>query len=178
MAERQPKTEGPSSLTESRLNERIGPVIIILIGVFIFAVQYFNLGSVGLSVPLILGVIFIVWGYAARNSGLFVPGGILGGVGLGLLMLTMENELVSELSKVGLFFLSMGVGWAIIPIFSWSIGRREHVWAYIPAGILGAMGILFLLGSAGLEVLEFIGTYWPLALVAVGVYFLIRQRRA
>ena len=42
-------------------------------------------------------------------------------------------------------------------------------WAFIPAGILGLMGILIALAMGSL--LNYI---WPVALIVVGVYILLR----
>jgi hypothetical protein len=35
---------------------------------------------------------------------------------------------------------------------------------------------MMLIGGAALDVLTFIGTYWPVVLIAIGAYVLIRRR--
>jgi hypothetical protein len=46
----------------------------------------------------------------------------------------------------------------------------------IPGGILAAIGAILLLGGYGLQLLTLIGVAWPLILVAIGVYLLLKRR--
>jgi hypothetical protein len=47
-------------------------------------------------------------------------------------------------------------------------------WPLIPGGILALVGGALLLGDAGLTFLTIVGQFWPLALVAAGLYLLWR----
>ena len=60
----------------------------------------------------------------------------------------------------------------IAPFFE---GKRM-LWPLIPGGILGIVGLLLVIGGEAINVLEWLGTIWPLVLVAVGLYVLFWPR--
>jgi hypothetical protein len=60
----------------------------------------------------------------------------------------------------------------IAPFFE----QKRIWWPLIPGGILGIVGVLMFLGDAGSNILEALGTIWPLFLVIIGLYILIVPR--
>lgn len=75
------------------------------------------------------------------------------------------------MAQGALFFLGVGATFALIALLP--AGKKEK-WAWIPAGILLAFGILLLVGSGAL-INSFLGWVWALAFVAVGVFFIVRS---
>ena len=115
---------------------------------------------------------------------------ILGGIGLGFIMVYLLQPLNwwaiipggvlvtlaivagIEGSNPGaisgaIFFAGLGLTFALVAILPNKVGRMT--WAWIPAGILLLLAILILSGIESL-----MNYIWPAALIAVGVYFLLR----
>jgi hypothetical protein len=95
-----------------------------------------------------------------------IPGGVLLALGLAI---ALEPFLVGE-GFVGIFFLGMGLTFGLVYVLPTPEGRMG--WALIPAGILGAMGLIFLSLAT-----PHAGLVWPLLLILIGGYILLRNLR-
>ena len=127
-----------------RLSEALGGVII--------------LGGIGLSFL----VIYIV---QRENWWAIIPAGV---------MLTLASisllENVASLETPGIFFLGLGLTFALVALLPTNEGRQR--WAWIPATVLLLMG-MFIMLAAG----QWIGYLWPVALILVGGYLILRTLR-
>ena len=139
---------------------------LILIGggvLFLFA-QLGLFPGFGSIVLLLLGGVFLYAYFttkAAYRLGFLIPGAILTGLGVGVLL---ENApLVGDLFGGGIVPLFLGLGFVLI----WFL-ERSHWWALIPGGVL----VLASLSS----ILQ-IGALWPVVLIVLGVYLLYEQSR-
>lgn len=92
-----------------------------------------------------------------------IPGGVLAALALMLLAAAL-NVPVDE---GGLFLLLMGVAFVVVALFS--PREVDTRWAFIPAGILGLIGLVLVLASA--ELARFVV---PAGLLAGGIYLLAR----
>lgn len=121
-------------------------------------------GNLGNLVPLIIGAIFLYAYFTTRPGyrvGFLIPGSILTGIGAGQLI---ESLPVPRLwAGDDITVLTLGLGFCLI----WVL-ERKHWWALIPGGILVMVGL-----SSFWGIIQF----WPLALIAVGVYLLFDQSR-
>jgi len=70
----------------------------------------------------------------------------------------------------GVFMLGLGLTFLLVAVLPNE--RRQMKWAFIPAGILGLLG-LFIMAAAE-ELLKIIG---PVALIALGAWLLFRYFR-
>jgi len=70
----------------------------------------------------------------------------------------------------GIFFIGLGITFACVAILPTS--TRQMQWAWIPAGILGLMGIVILMTAENL-----INYIWPSALILLGVILIGRSLR-
>lgn len=169
-------TDTPPELNENRQRKGLlGGLILIGLGLYLFAAQFVQAPWMGLLIMPALGLIFLAGGLAGRNPGLLIPGGILSGLGLGTYLVAGPLGDVSELTRGAVVLISFAAGWGLIPLLSALIGRRV-LWPLIPGGILAAVGGLLLAGTAGQAALEWAGRLWPLALIAAGVGMLWRRR--
>jgi hypothetical protein len=167
MSEQKLTTTGTKPVSKDNLTTGI---ILIVIGV---GLLIFRLVSLEGFFPLALGLIFIIAGILKRSAGLIIPGGIIGGAGLGTVAM-MNNWLAPMGSAAGggVFLLVMSLGWFSITLLSKLFTDETQVWALFPGAAMALIGGLVLMGEQGLRVLEVMGTYWPLILVAVGMWVL------
>jgi hypothetical protein len=93
-----------------------------------------------------------------------IPAGVLSTLAV---VATLPSFVSGDLSG-GLFFIGIGLTFTLVYLLPTTEGRMK--WALIPAGILIVMGLLVMAASASL-----INYFWPLVLVALGVYVLWRN---
>lgn len=157
----------------------IAGLVLVLIGAYLLAVQLFHL-NLGVFFLPGLALIFIAWGLSARLVGLLIPGGVLAGIGTGIFLVEQVFPAGAENFKGGIFLLSLAGGFALITVLSYLL-KSYHpasivfTWALIPASILGLIGGLLALGGSALKVLEVIGQGWPVVLIAIGLYLILRR---
>jgi hypothetical protein len=86
---------------------------------------------------------------------------------LTLSVVVLLSEAVSGFEVGGILFLGLGLTFAVVAILPTSQGQMK--WAFIPAGILIAMGLLI---TAALSPL--INYIWPVALILGGLLLIFR----
>lgn len=168
-------TSAPKSPEETRKRSAVG-VMLILIGLLVFASMIIDLPNIEYLVLPGLALIFLVWGLLTREFGLIIPGGVLAGVGLAAFLVETRAADMGENSQGGIFLLAFALGWLLIALLSPLTRQGFHWWPLIPGGIMAAIGLALLRGGAGLRVLELAGYAWPLLLVAVGMRLLLRRK--
>lgn len=171
------RTDSPTTEpTGSQRDSRTVGVMLVGLGVVFLAAQLFNLGAWVLP---ILAVGFLGLGIAQRSAGWMIPGGVLAGISLGILLI--ERGVATGEAEGGAFLLAFAAGWAVVYLASRLFTDEPQTWALIPGGIMALIGGAVLLGAAGLAwplvVLEASGIIWPLALVGAGAYIFIRSRK-
>lgn len=159
----------------NRRNVATGAALIAL-GVLFLLAQTFENVDFGLLIVPAMGVIFLVWGLAARQVGLLVPGGILGGVGIALVLIeTVLPDLNGDVEG-GLIVLSVGAGFVLVWLLGTLVLKQKSLWALIPAGFMGLIGAALMIGGQALEALELLNYFWPVALIVGGLAILLRKR--
>ena len=141
----------------------------------------------GIAVAVSLGL--FAPGYTADWSGSIV----LGGIGLGFLavyaaqrrnwwaiipagvLLTLAASaglahFLSDTVNLGVFFLGLGATFAAVALLPTHQG--EMTWAWIPAGILLLVGVIFMVSSENL-----LNYLWPVALILLGAFLILRTLR-
>lgn len=159
----------------------VGGLILLIVGVIALLGQLLpdSLGGLfGTFLLLGLGLAFMAIGIVTRESGWFIPGGILTGLGAGTALLT--SSLINSLSgdEGGWFLLIFAAGWVLIPIMSVIFTKETHWWALIPAAIIGLVGLSVLYGGVFMNALEWVGKLWPVVLIIAGGLLLWKVRRA
>jgi hypothetical protein len=163
-------------VSESQRTRLIGGVILILVGVFFLLTQFVpgwqNLFAIQFDWPLIIvlvGIFFSILGLLTGAPGMAVPAAIVGGIG-GLLY--WQNATGN--------WESWAYAWTLIPGFagvgtilmgllagSWR-NVREGLWTVIVSLILFAIFASFLGGP------QWLGVYWPVLLILLGLLALGR----
>lgn len=151
-------------------------VMLIAIGLLVFLSQIIDLPQIQLLILPGLALIFLLWGLLIREIGLLIPGGILAGIALGVYLITGPYAGQIEENQGGIFLLAFSAGWALISLLSLVSKQGFQWWPLIPGGIIGLVGLAVMRGGAAMQLLEILGYAWPLALVAVGVYILLKRR--
>lgn len=124
----------------------------------------------------LLGLGFIGWSVLSRTQGLLIPGGILSGIGLGVVLaesawaVRLEGDLEGSL-----FLLGFAAGWVSIVVLTKLFFNEFQWWPLIPGGIMALIGVGILTDGVLLETVGSIGKMWPLILIAIGVSSVWKQ---
>lgn len=111
-----------------------------------------------------IGIAFVaVYLSDRRNWWAVIPAGVL----LTLATITVVDELLGGFGTGGLFFLGMGLTFALVAILPTPQGRMR--WAWYPAAALVVMGLLIAAAAENL-----IGYLWPAALILGGLVLIYR----
>lgn len=146
-------------------------LVIAGLGLFFLAGQLEP--DIGRFVPLFIGLALLAVFVVTRQYGFLVPGAILTGVGIGIVI----DAAATGNAESGVMMLSIAGGFLAI----WVLGSvyrlpQNHWWPLIPGGILTLIGLVQLSRT---EVVGAIGL-WPVILIIVGALVLARTitRRA
>ena len=174
-------SEQPSPSRQMRLSF-VG-VALIVVGLVAILGIVTQTAILGMLVVLMLGVFFLALGIVTGRYGALIPGGILTGLGIGLLVIQewlsgAAGNIVGSVTMIGL-----ALGFLVITPLCWYVAKVQMWWPLIPGAILLIIGVGVLFG----------GPVWgeisgPLVLVALGAFLLfwrashpashaLRQRR-
>ena len=161
-------------MTHKLTRSNIGPALIVLGGALL-ATRVLEFGV--LEFPF-LSAVLVVIGTLQRESAWFIPGGILAGIGLGdyLSEASFLASSLTEKAATGVFLLSFALGWVGVFALSKRLGDAPNAWALVPAIVMSVLGTLLLSAGAGERVLEVASYAWPLGLVAVGAYLVLKTQ--
>lgn len=152
-------------------------VALIVIGIIALAGQFVPLPNLGLLVLPALGLVFLLWGILSREGGLLIPGGILSGIGLGVVLTqTIFSGFEEGEATAAVFLLSFALGWGLITLLSAIFTDETYWWALIPGAIMALIGGALLAGGLALQLVGFAGRAWPVALIAVGLYLIFKRQ--
>ena len=168
--------QAPLKKTTSPRSTLIAGIALISIGVLTLVSQFARFPSLELVFLPALALIFLVWGSLTRNGGLLIPGGVLAGIGLGAILVTGPYASLPDEKTGGVFLLAFAAGWVLITLLSAVFTRCVMWWSLIVAGILSVVGAVLLVGGVALEALALLGKLWPLALVGVGAWLILRRK--
>jgi hypothetical protein len=143
-------------------------VILIVVGVALFAVQLLHLDAD--VIVLMIGLVFATAFAGTRRYGLLIPAGILSGLGVGILLEDFGVRGEPVVLGLGLGFLAI-YGADFLTTGAHAPGRW---WPLIPGAILTVIaGAESTFGAEGARVIQ---QAWPILLIAAGAWFLLRGR--
>lgn len=166
-----PPASSPPPLPEPAPRQRTrglaAGIVLIVAGAFFLLVNIFP-RQVGPSFLLLVGLAFLVTYFlAGRNVGFLIPGGIVAGLGLAVLL----SQSFPGRESGGIVLLCLGLGFITIWLF-----ERAHGWSLIPGGILVVIGA-FVLSSELVQIGD-VGRWWPVILILVGLWVLIHRAQS
>ena len=160
-------TQGEHSGSRDRI---VLAVILIIVGLGGIASQALEgRPDVGGWVVLLIGLTFLGAYVYSRKYGFLVPGGIMSGLGVGIIL--QQSLMVSGEQSGGLVVLGLGLGFVAI----WAIGSLlkaagHHPWPLVPGVILSIVGGALLIGGQAVALLD----YWGIGVIILGVILLWR----
>jgi hypothetical protein len=123
-----------------------------------------------LSGTIVLGGIalsfLLVYLADRRNWWAIIPAGVMATIAIVAVLDTSTSAVASG----GIFFLGLCITFVLVAILPTSVGQMR--WAWIPAVILGLMGILILIAAENL-----INYIWPIVIILAGIWLIIRSIR-
>ena len=143
-------------------------VILIAVGLTLFAVQLLNLD--GDVIVVVIGLVFAIAFAATRRYGLLIPAGIMTGLGIGILL---ENFGVMGEPVV----LGLGLGFLAIyaaDFLTSGASAPGRWWPLIPGAILTIIAAAE--STFGEEGARLITQGWPVLLIVAGAWLLLRGR--
>lgn len=145
-------------------------LVLIGIGAVLLIAQLTGVGAE--AVVAVIGVGFLIAYAATRTYGFLVPGGIMTGLGVGIVVETQSMASQGEPVLLGL-----GIGFLSIYAVDALVRRAEALWwPVIPGGIITTIGVL--VGTGRESWLENAGSWWPAILIVVGGLILLSGRLA
>lgn len=159
--------EGTRGETMERPNT-VPALVLIGIGVVLLLAQLTGVGPE--AVVAVIGAGFLIAYAATRTYGFLIPGGIMTGLGIGIVI--QAQAVASQGEPV---LLGLGIGFLAIYAVDAVVRRSEALWwPVIPGGILTTIGVL--VGTGRESWLENAGSWWPAILIVIGALILLSQR--
>ena len=149
----------------------VAGLILIAVGVVVLFGSWFPLRGAWLFLGL--GVAFLVARVMTGRPGYAVPAGVL--LGFGSFIWFTETGQLSGAAAGGSFFIFLGLGF----LAAYAIAARPaSAWPVLPGLVLIGFGVIIQATTLGAPLGQFwwLAQYWPLALVLVGAWLLVRSR--
>lgn len=140
-------------------------LVIAGIGLFFLAGQIEP--DIGRFATMFIGLALLAVFVITREYGFLVPGSILTGIGIGIVL----DTAASGQAESGVMMLSLAGGflgiWVIGSIYRLS---QNHWWPLIPGGILTIIGLVQISETDVAETLRL----WPILLIVLGAFLLAK----
>jgi len=164
-------------MTSQRRTNLVGGILLLLVGLFLLLVQLSpNFGfaiNIEYSWPLFVigaGILLFIFGLLANAPDMAVPACIVGGIGCLLYWQNSTGNWASWAYAWSLIPGFVGVGVILAGLF-----KGEFRQALRDGGTLIIISlILFAIFGSFLGGLSILGDYWPLLLILLGAWLLIR----
>lgn len=163
-------------MARSRSNALTAGVLLVAVGGVLLATRVSSLDSAPAWL-MGLGLALAALGVLRRGYAALVAGCVMIGLGAGMLL---GDAAVAGLPKNAWLLLALGGGFVLVYLLDLVLRLNRHWWPLIPGAVLAAMGGARLVSRVQLvppSVEAFVRMWWPVGLVAVGVWLLVRSLR-
>jgi Putative adhesin len=149
----------------------VGGLILIALGIAVLGGTWFPGQGAWLFVGL--GMAFLVARVLTGRHGYAVPAGIL--LAFGAFVWFTETDMLTGPRTGGMFFIFLGLGFLAVYIIA---GRPGAVWSLLPGALLIGFGAFIQVTMLGAPFERFwwLAQFWPVSLVAVGAWLLMRDQ--
>ena len=153
-----------------------GGLVLIGIGLLVLAGNLIDFGDFKLGTYILpaISIFLLLLGIFTREAGPIIPGGILGGISAGVFLAGGFGGVEGD---GGLFMFGFAGGWVLITLLTAVFTKETHLWPLIPGGIMALVGFTALYGGIFATTLAFLGKIWPVTLIALGIYILLKMRK-
>ncbi|MEZ4669478.1 MAG: hypothetical protein R3E39_16345 [Anaerolineae bacterium] len=155
-------------------DKNFGPIVLIVIGILALLFNVFQVSAFGLLILPVIGLLFMGWGVYSHRFPLMIPGSIITGMGgalfIGEQLLRLDGDDLG-----GLLVLGLGLGFAAISFIAPLMHQPRQLWPLVPASILALVAVGLLTQNTNLLVI--LGSAWPLILIVIGLYLLLRREQ-
>jgi hypothetical protein len=163
----------PEKKTTHHLNHQLaGGIILILIGAAILLERWLDIGA---YTVLLLGLAMQLWGSVSRRTGWIIPGGVLGGIGLGILIMNGPWKFPEQIQN-GVFLLCFSAGWFLITLLT-ALFTCTQWWALFPGGIMAVIGGGILVTNGAIRWAD-LNLVYALILILLGLSLLVYRGRS
>ena len=109
------------------------------------------------------------------HIGWIVAGSLVTGLVVGLLLVAAPFIPAEESQLTGALLCGFALGWAMLAVLSVRFSDQPQRWAAAPALFLGLSGLVLVVFGDGVQ--GVLSWMWPLALMALVVWMIIRAHR-
>ncbi len=83
----------------------------------------------------------------------------------------------SEPVVTGSVLLAFGFGWGLLAYLSTRFSAQPQGWTYVPAMVLGSVGLGLILVQPDPVAMDLLGWIWPPALAVLAIWMVVQARR-
>jgi hypothetical protein len=187
-----------------RRDRRFLAFILIVLGLLALVPNLITVSTdLALLVLPLIGIVLLAYGLLAWRYGFSVAGCIITGLGTGVFIaeqglvgniVTVMTQMTTTASGVesqiidqqisgnaeaGVILLGLAAGFIGIALVNLLFSKKAFWWPLIPGAILGVVGALLTIDTTvSMNLLEQIGRFWPVILLIIGVWMLLRHDAA
>ena len=151
----------------------VAGTILIVIGAVTLLQSWLDIGN---YITLLLGVGMLILGCATRRGGWIIPGGVLTGIGLGILVSEGPWHFPG-MEQNGVFLLCFAFGWFLITALTYAFTNCTQWWALIPGGIMAVIGAILVVTHGNIR-WENLNMVYAVILITVGLVLLFSRGRS
>jgi hypothetical protein len=150
----------------------VSGLALILIGIALGALVTAGGSRAAAFVPFICGVAVCSVGAIIRVPGMYLPGVIIAGAGVAVVLVAWGACGAEHRQLVGLFLLCIGGSLCVLPPLSLLTGWRFVLWPLPPALVFLTFGVVLMAASADTAIGRIAVSGWRFA-VAISVAYIV-----
>jgi len=150
-----------------RSHRIIAGIILIIAGIATLLQRWLDVGN---FIVLLLGLGMLIWGSVSHSTGWIIPGGVLTGIGLGILVIESRWPFPAS-DQNGIFLICFAFGWYLITLLT-TLFTCTQWWALIPGGIMTLVGGAILVTNGTIHWVD-LNLVYAIILFSIGLALLI-----
>jgi hypothetical protein len=103
-----------------------------------------------ISIPAILGLVLLIYGFASGTKGWLIGGALVTGIGLGAFFALQQFYTTPLISRLGYLSMFIGIAWLFVFFILWIFYQNTAWWALICSAVFGSTAYVLLYKKAGI----------------------------